>query len=115
MEVTTPEKGGRQVTPPEKIVEAEKASLVAQEKAEHAAAEEVILALEKDRLLAVLQHPNRGKYPSQQIYIVEIENYAWIVPFVETEETVFLKTIIPSRKMTKIYLTGDKNGKNETR
>ena len=28
MEVTTPEKGGRQVTPPEKIVEAEKASLL---------------------------------------------------------------------------------------
>ena len=76
--------------------------------------EEVILALEEGRLLAILEHPNQKKYPFQQIYIVEIEHYAWIVPFVETDETLFLKTIIPSRKMTKIYLTGDKNGKNET-
>ncbi len=77
--------------------------------------EEVILAIEKNRLLAVLEHPNLQKYPSQQIYIVEIEGYAYVVPFVETEETVFLKTIIPSRKMAKIYLTGNKNGKSETR
>ncbi len=77
--------------------------------------EEVILAIEKNRLLAVLEHPNQKKYPSQQIYIVEIDNYAYVVPFVETEEMIFLKTIIPSRKMTKIYLTGDKNGKSETR
>ena len=76
--------------------------------------EEVILALEQGRLLALLEHPNRQKYPSQRIYIVEIENYAWIVPFVETDETLFLKTIIPSRKMTKRYLPGDKNGKNKT-
>ncbi len=77
--------------------------------------EEVLLALEKNRLLDVLEHPNQQKYPSQQIYIVEINNYAWVVPFVETEETVFLKTVIPSRKMTKKYLAGDKNGKSETR
>jgi len=77
--------------------------------------EEVILAIEKNRLLAVLEHPNKKKYPSQQIYIVEIDNYAYVVTFVETEGTIFLKTIIPSRKMTKIYLTGDKNGKSETR
>lgn len=76
--------------------------------------EEVILAIEKNRLLAILEHPNRQKYPSQQVYIVEINNYAYIVPFVETEESVFLKTIIPSRKMTKLYLAGAKNGKNET-
>ncbi len=75
--------------------------------------EEVILALEKGQLLAVLEHPNQQKYPSQQIYVVEIEDYAWIVPFVETEKTIFLKTIIPSRKMTKIYLTGEKNGEDQ--
>ena len=77
--------------------------------------EEVILAIEKNRLLAVLEHPDQKKYPSQQIYIVKINSYVWIVPFVETEETVFLKTVIPSRKMTKKYLAGDQNGKNETR
>ncbi len=75
--------------------------------------EEVILAIEKNRLLAVLEHPNQQKYPFQQICIVEINNYAFIIPFVENEESVFLKTIIPSRKMTKLYLAGDKNGKNE--
>ena len=75
--------------------------------------EEVILAVEYNRLLAILEHPDRKKYPSQQIYIVEIYDYAYIVPFVETENLVFLKTIIPSRKMTKHYLAGDTNGNNE--
>jgi hypothetical protein len=46
---------------------------------------------------------------------VEIESYAYVVPFIEREETIFMKTIIPSRKITKKYLTGDKNGKSETR
>ena len=59
--------------------------------------EEVILAIEQNRFLAILEHPNRQKYPSQQIYLVEINNYAYIVPFVEEEESVFLKTIIPSQ------------------
>ena len=72
--------------------------------------EEVILAIEQNRLLAILEHPSRQKYPSQQIYLVEINNYVYIIPFVEEEECVFLKTIIPSRKMTKLYLTGDTNG-----
>ena len=72
--------------------------------------EEVILALEQDRILAILEHPNQVKYPGQQIYIIERDCYAYIVPFVETEEMIFLKTIIPSRKMTKIYLAGGQNG-----
>jgi len=75
--------------------------------------EEVILAVEQSRLLAILEHPNQQQYPLQQIYIVEINDYALIVPFVETEDGVFLKTIIPSRKMSKLYLRGDNNGKNE--
>ena len=75
--------------------------------------EEVILAVEQSRLLAILEHPNQQKYPLQQIYIVEINDYAFIVPFVETEDGVFLKTIIPNRKMSKLYLTGDNNDKNE--
>ena len=73
----------------------------------------MILAIEENRLLAVLEHPNQQKYPSQQVYIVEINNYAYIVPFVETGETVFLKTLIPSRKMTKVYLAGDKKVKRK--
>lgn len=59
-------------------------------------------------LLDIIEHPNTKKYPNQRIFIVDIDDYAYLVPFVETEERVFLKTIIPSRKMTKMYLGGDK-------
>ena len=52
------------------------------------------------------EHPNQEKYPSQQIHVIEIESYVYLVPFVETEDEVFLKTIIPSRKATKTYLGG---------
>ena len=50
-----------------------------------------------------VDHPNQKRYPNQQIYIVTIEDYVYLVPFVETDEEVFLKTIIPSRKATKRY------------
>lgn len=76
--------------------------------------EEVILAVEQGRVLDILEHPTQGKYPNQQILIVEIRDYAHVVPLVEAEEVVFLKTIIPSRKMTKIYLKGATNAKDET-
>jgi len=53
---------------------------------------------------AILKHKNQVRYPGQKIYIVEINNYAYLVPFIETEREIFLKTIIPSRKATKKYL-----------
>jgi len=68
--------------------------------------EEVVVAITEERVLEILHHPNVKKYPNQSIYIVNIDNYAYIVPFVEDEEKYFLKTIIPSRKMTKKYLKG---------
>ena len=40
----------------------------------------------------------------QQIHVIAIEEYVYLVPFVETDEEVFLKTIIPSRKATRDYL-----------
>ena len=58
-------------------------------------------------LLDVLDHPNTGRYPSQRMLVVRIRGYAYLVPFVETEREVFLKTIIPSRKATRKYLTED--------
>ncbi|MGZ5208686.1 MAG: toxin [Sulfuricurvum sp.] len=54
-------------------------------------------------------HPNTKKYPNQQIFVLKINGYVWYVPFVETNDEIFLKTIIPNRKLTKEY--GDK--KNE--
>lgn len=70
--------------------------------------EEVVFSVMRGGLLDIIEHPNTKKHPNQRIFIVDIDDYAYLVPFVETEERVFLKTVIPSRKMTKRYLGGDK-------
>lgn len=66
--------------------------------------ERVIYHIENEGLLDVVKHPNPAKYPKQRMFIVNIENYAYLVPFVENETEFFLKTIIPSRKATKKYI-----------
>lgn len=66
--------------------------------------EAVVAAVEADGLLDVLEHPNPSRYPSQRILVVCLNAYAHLVPFVETESGLFLKTIIPSRKATRQYL-----------
>lgn len=74
----------------------------------HRSFEEVILAITEGGLLDELSHPNQEKYPHQQILIVNILEYAYLVPIIETQDEVFMQTIIPSRKATKQYLKGDK-------
>ena len=69
--------------------------------------EDVALAIEEGRILDVIEHPNVEKYPNQKIYVVNINNYVYLVPFVKQREIVFLKTIFPSRKLTKRYLQKD--------
>jgi len=69
--------------------------------------ERVICHIERDDVLEVIKHPNTSRYPNQWVFIVEIDKYAYLVPYVENENEIFLKTIIPSRKATKKYL-GDK-------
>ena len=73
--------------------------------------EDIILALENGYLLDDMEHPNKEKYPNQNIFIilVEIKNYVYLVPYVEDNKTIFLKTIIPSRKMNKKYNKKDLN------
>ena len=67
--------------------------------------ERVVSAVEQGGLLDVLQHPNQDRYPGQSIYVVDIEKYICLVPFVmKRDGTRFLKTIIPSRKATRDYL-----------
>jgi uncharacterized DUF497 family protein len=68
--------------------------------------EEVVFHIEKQHVLDIVQHPNQEKYRGQKIFIINIDNYAYLVPFVEDEREIFLKTIIPSRKATKQYLRG---------
>lgn len=55
----------------------------------------------------LITHPNKQRFPNQKISVVLIEGYAYLMPFVETESEVFLKTIIPSRKATKKYIGDD--------
>lgn len=71
--------------------------------------EEVVAALDKGRLLARVKHPNSEKYTDQVVLYVEINHYAYVVPTVETEDHIFLKTIFPSRKITKQYLTKERS------
>lgn len=66
--------------------------------------EEVVLAMEADGILDILRHPNGGKYPNQLVFVIALDGYAHLVPFVEEPEYYFLKTIIPSRKATRDYL-----------
>ena len=71
--------------------------------------EEVVFWIENDGLLRVEDHPNQKKYPGQRIYIVCIDEYIYLIPFVEKHGLVFLRTIIPSRKATKKFLKGTPN------
>ncbi len=69
--------------------------------------EEVVFHIERGDLLDLLEHPNPEKYPGQRVFVVSVDGYAYVVPFVEDETEVFLKTIIPSRKATPDYLGGE--------
>ncbi len=70
--------------------------------------DDVVFLISEGMLLDILENPN---YSNQQIFVLKIDDYAYLVPFVENETEIFLKTIIPSRKATKKYLGGGKNDK----
>ncbi len=67
--------------------------------------EDVVFYIGTGGLLDVLAHPNQQRYPGQRMFVVRMRDYAYLVPFVESESEVFLKTIIPSRKATRAYLS----------
>jgi len=66
--------------------------------------EEIVLCINDGQIVKVLEHPNTEHYPNQLLYLIELKNYIYVVPFVEREEEIFLKTIFPSRHYTKQYL-----------
>jgi uncharacterized DUF497 family protein len=70
--------------------------------------EQVVLLMEKGEVLDTIEHPNQDTYPGQKIAVVMIEAYASIVPYVESHEEIFLKTIIPGRKATNKYLRAER-------
>ncbi len=73
--------------------------------------EQVVILLEREDVLEVVEHPNQDKYPGQRIAIVRINDYAYLVPYIQDGEEIFLKSIIPSspsRKATNKYVRGKK-------
>ena len=66
--------------------------------------EEVIAIIESGEILDVIEHPNQVKYSHQKMYVIEINGYVYLVPFIEDGAKIFLKTIIPNRKAQKKYL-----------
>jgi hypothetical protein len=68
--------------------------------------EDIVAALESGGLL---EHPNREKYPDQRMLVVQVDAYAYAVPYLETPEGIFLKTAFPSRRLTAHYLRNEKS------
>lgn len=66
--------------------------------------EDIVFHIARGDLLGVLEHPNTTRYGGQRIFVVRRDEYVYLVPFVEDERVVFLKTVIPSRKATRHYL-----------
>lgn len=67
--------------------------------------EDVLIALDTGKLLDDIVHPDQKSYQGQRIFVVELDDYAFLVPCVEDTEKIFLKTIYPSRKFTSKYLS----------
>lgn len=65
--------------------------------------EEIIISIQKGGLLEIIPSPSKD-HEGQDCFVVEIEDYAYLVPYVEDEKGIFLKTIYPSRKYTKLFL-----------
>ena len=71
--------------------------------------EEVVLNIANGNILYLVAHPNQEKYQGQKIFIVAVRNYAYLVPFVENDDEIFLKTIIPNGKANQKYLGGQRD------
>jgi len=68
--------------------------------------EDIVNSVENKQIIENIAHHNQKKYPHQRILIIKINNYIYAVPYVLdiTNQTIFLKTIYPSRDLTKKYL-----------
>lgn len=67
--------------------------------------EQIIFHIGQGDVWRLADHPNQERYPGQKIYFVIVDDYVYLVPHVVTKESIFLKTIIPSRKATRDYLS----------
>lgn len=67
--------------------------------------EEVLVQILNGGILDIIRHPNRQRYPEQNIIVLNLDGYVWLVPYVKSKGVRFLKTIIPSRKATREYMS----------
>nr|VFJ88581.1 MAG: hypothetical protein BECKH772A_GA0070896_100106 [Candidatus Kentron sp. H]VFJ90672.1 MAG: hypothetical protein BECKH772B_GA0070898_100116 [Candidatus Kentron sp. H]VFJ96835.1 MAG: hypothetical protein BECKH772C_GA0070978_100096 [Candidatus Kentron sp. H] len=67
--------------------------------------EEALVRIRNGDVLDVIRHPNRDRYPGQNIIVLDVDGYVWLIPYVKQKGSRFLKTIIPSRKATREYLS----------
>ena len=67
--------------------------------------DDAISALEQHKLVGNLKHPNQDKYPNQALFLIEIDSYIYVVPYIvnKDKKEIYLKTVFPSRKFTKLY------------
>ena len=65
--------------------------------------EAIIVHLGRGDVWRVARHPDQNQHPGQQLFFVIVDDYVYIVPFEIRGETIWLVTIIPSRKATKEY------------
>jgi hypothetical protein len=66
--------------------------------------EKIIMLIGEGKVLDLIEHPRKGKYPHQYLIQIDVDGYVYVVPCVIHKDKVFLKTIYPSRKATKQYL-----------
>ena len=66
--------------------------------------EDIVFYLQQGALLDDIKHPNVKKYPNQRVFVIDVDGYVYLVPYIENRKEIFLKTVIPSRKATKQYL-----------
>jgi hypothetical protein len=74
--------------------------------------EEIVFLIGQGRVLDILEHPNQQRYGGQRIFVVQRDDYVYLVPIVENDKLIALKTIIPSRKATKQYLEKESDGRS---
>ena len=72
--------------------------------------EDVVFHIERGDILDIVEHPNQERYGGQRLIVVQVGDYAYLVPCLDEDECVVLKTIIPSRKATRKYLHGEAVG-----
>jgi uncharacterized DUF497 family protein len=66
--------------------------------------EDVVFHIQNGDVLDIIRHSNITRYPKQNIIVLNIDRYVYLIPYLKERGTRFLKTIIPSRKATKEYL-----------